>query len=59
MNKKIMEACGFSKEVKLVENLKCPICQASIHMEDFKDPLSIREYQISGMCQKCQDKIFG
>ena len=26
---------------------------------EFKDELSIKEYMLSGMCQKCQDKIFG
>lgn len=25
----------------------------------FRDELSKREYKISGLCQKCQDKIFG
>ena len=25
----------------------------------FKDSLSKREYSISGLCQVCQDKIFG
>lgn len=25
----------------------------------FKDLLSKKEYKISGMCQKCQDKFFG
>lgn len=25
----------------------------------FRDELSKREYTISGMCQKCQDKVFG
>ena len=24
----------------------------------FKDSLSVREYEISGLCQKCQDEIF-
>ena len=27
--------------------------------ESFKDEASEREYQISGMCQSCQDEIFG
>jgi len=27
--------------------------------EDFKDSLSWKEFQISSLCQKCQDKIFG
>lgn len=26
---------------------------------DFKDALSKKEYGISGLCQKCQDKAFG
>lgn len=26
---------------------------------EFRDALSQREYQIIGLCQKCQDKIFG
>lgn len=26
---------------------------------DFRDELSVREYGISHMCQKCQDKVFG
>jgi len=25
---------------------------------DFRDALSTREYQISGMCQSCQDNVF-
>lgn len=25
----------------------------------FTDGLSIREYRISGLCQTCQDKVFG
>ena len=26
---------------------------------DFKDELSIKEYMLSEMCQKCQDHVFG
>ena len=25
----------------------------------FRDPLSAKEYRISGMCQRCQDNMFG
>jgi len=25
---------------------------------DFRDALSVREYTISGMCQRCQDEVF-
>jgi len=37
----------------------CVYCGKSIKMEDFKDKLSIKEYGISGLCQKCQDDTFG
>jgi hypothetical protein len=26
---------------------------------EFRDELSKREYTISGLCQKCQDRLFG
>jgi len=59
MNRKLMEAAGFKKEMELVENRQCPLCQEKINVNDFKDDLSLKEFTISGMCQKCQDKIFG
>ena len=37
----------------------CVTCGKPIKMEDFKDQLSIKEYEISGLCQKCQDDTFG
>lgn len=37
----------------------CVFCGKEIKMEDFKDQLSIKEYGISGFCQKCQDETFG
>lgn len=35
----------------------CTLCNAPACQ--FKDLLSEREYQISGMCQTCQDSTFG
>lgn len=38
----------------------CPMCGTAINeVDDFKDELSVKEYTISGMCQKCQDELFG
>ena len=37
----------------------CVFCHKPINMEDFKDDLSRKEYEISGICQKCQDDTFG
>jgi len=38
---------------------RCPLCNAEINgIDDFKDEASIREFGISGMCIKCQEKTF-
>lgn len=36
---------------------RCAICGNDI--TDFRDSLSVREFNISGMCQACQDDVFG
>lgn len=35
---------------------KCPTCGEVV--VSFRDALSAREYEISGMCQECQDSVF-
>jgi ribosomal protein L37AE/L43A len=59
MNKELMKSAGFGKEVKLVEQHKCPFCKKKVNEKDFRDELSRKEYKISGLCMKCQDKMFG
>ena len=48
----------FPKEAERIKEGKCPFCGETINMDDFKDDLSRREFEISGMCQKCQDDFF-
>ncbi len=59
MNKQILKQLGFDKEVKAVEENRCPFCNKPIKMADFRNELSKKEYRISGLCQKCQDEMFG
>ncbi len=59
MNKDIMEKVGFKKEVELVESGICPFCNKHVDWSDFEDDLSVKEFKISGLCQACQDEIFG
>jgi hypothetical protein len=61
MNKEIMIQAGFAKEVERVERHECPFCNAPIKgvRNEFKDAQSFKEFKISGLCQKCQDEIFG
>lgn len=36
----------------------CPFCEAVVNVNDFQDELSKKEFGISGLCQRCQDKFF-
>lgn len=58
MNKNIMRAAGFGKQVEAVEAGKCPFCGQVVDPSEFRDELSKREFKISGLCQKCQDSMF-
>lgn len=37
----------------------CPFCKAVITEDSFRNKISLKEYCISGLCQSCQDDIFG
>lgn len=46
---------GFDAEAGL-----CSMCgKVTGDTQDFRDSLSRTEYEISGMCQSCQDEVFG
>jgi hypothetical protein len=46
--------------VRTIANGECMTCDMiGITADSFRDELSIKEYTISGMCQKCQDSVFG
>lgn len=40
-----------------IKQNKCPTCGKPVG--EFRDELSRTEYKISGMCQECQDSVFG
>ena len=46
---------GKGRRVSILGNV-CSLCNKSATI--FKDDLSRREYRISGLCQKCQDRVF-
>lgn len=54
-----LNALGFDEEIQRVENNQCAFCGSDkTKPEDFRDELSRKEYEISGICQRCQDDIF-
>lgn len=51
--------CFGRSQTESKEKNICVFCGNPINMDDFRDRLSIKEYRISGLCQKCQDDTFG
>ena len=45
--------------VECVATLTCTTCGGDAQKVAFRDPLSYKEFTISGMCQRCQDSVFG
>lgn len=48
----------FPNELERIRSNLCPICSCKIDITTFKDELSLKEFHISGLCQRCQDKTF-
>jgi hypothetical protein len=49
---------GFDR-VQSITKRVCVFCGVSVDENSFKDELSKKEFTISGICQSCQDKVFG
>ena len=58
MNKDIIGKI-FPEKLKAIEEGRCPDCGVEIKNTTFIGTASMKEFQISGLCQKCQDKVFG
>lgn len=47
----------FPGTARKIATGKCPSCEFPVG--SFRDEVSLKEYEISGLCQTCQDEIFG
>lgn len=47
---------GMSRHTALARG-RCIWCKKEAR--EFRDAVSTKEYRISGLCQKCQDEVFG
>ena len=36
----------------------CPFCGERVDYDSFSDKKSLKEFEISGLCQSCQDDFF-
>ena len=49
----------FGREVAMVEECICPLCADRVDEDEFRTEVFIREFESSGLCQGCQDMVFG
>lgn len=50
---------AFNPEAaRLIKSGKCSDCKETVNPEDFHAPIEIKEFDLSGMCGKCQRKFF-
>lgn len=57
-SKNTFDNLGFGEMINRRTLGRCPFCNKDTTDEKFKDELSRREFEISGICQGCQDKTF-
>ena len=49
---------GGNRKTSITEKV-CVSCGVDVKLNSFRDELSLREFHISGLCQTCQDGVFG
>lgn len=57
-----LEARVQEASKQFVKHLKannCPLCGEIVDMKAFRDEISRKEFELSHICQKCQDQTFG
>jgi hypothetical protein len=52
----IKDVIGIDRR-KVIKNNTCAFCVESNF--EFRNAISVQEYRISGLCQNCQDEVFG
>ncbi len=59
-NEAIKTICNTIAGIDIENTSICVFCKVDVNPEtDFNDEISLREWNISHICQKCQDEVFG
>ena len=54
-----LRALGFGQEVAIVENCRCSFCADRVDEDEFRNEVFMKEFESVGLCQGCQDTVFG
>ena len=58
IEEKVFHMLGFGRS-GYVKVYICPLCTERVDEEEFRNEVFIREFESSGLCQGCQDFVFG
>lgn len=59
-----LRSLGFKRGISRVKECtrpecKCPLCTEKVNEGEFRSEAFIKEFKSSGLCQECQDTVFG
>lgn len=57
--KSFLKSLESGQGVPMAENCRCPLCADRVDEEEFRNEAFMREFELSGLCQECQDTVFG
>lgn len=57
--KSFLKSLRIRREVATVKECRCPLCEDRVDKEEFRNEVFIKEFERSGLCQGCQDTVFG
>lgn len=57
--KSFLKSLRLRREVSTAKECKCPLCADKVHKDEFRNEVFIKEFERSGLCQGCQDTVFG
>ena len=57
--KSFLRGLELWQEVAIVEVCRCPSCAENVDINEFRNEVFMREFESSGLCQGCQDVVFG
>jgi hypothetical protein len=56
--KNLLKQAGLGSFVERVEKGLCPTCGKAVDNNCLINEISKKEFEISGMCQECQDSVY-
>ena len=57
--KRFLRALGIRRENAMVKNCRCPLCAERVDEEEFRNEVFLKEFKSTGLCQGCQETVFG